>query len=472
MSQEEKDQIDNSLKDELKKQIAAELKEEIKKELMESMKGQKVKEISEPELKETSSVISSTNRVLLPKGILKALGWKKGDVIDFKVEDGRIIGEKVGHSTISASKIKTRREKKTSEEDKNEIATGMTIQVSKYFAYEIAEKKASKKLQQVLENAYKLYDSKNFADGMKLLEMIKSIELKEEEPNRSKMRIAVINFLADILLKYPATIPKQIDEIHEIIQKINSRFLRENAYYTIGKLCKETKHWQFLDDILEILFKALRQYTQTELYAIMDLVEKIVELVENTESGYVNKIIEYIREEVSSMSDHDYKIRCLNYLTRLNAFKEVKNIGKIIKEDTLDGSSERRTLLDALKENREKEKAYLEKHPDYIIEEIDDDETESEDKKGSKKRKKSGKNDKVETKKEHEKDVDHEKDEQEPDKEKGKSKENENDDNKDMIKKEEETVDEEETPDDEEKLEDTTDDELLEELKEAWSEDE
>ena len=112
---------------------------------------------------------------------------------------------------------------------------------------------------------------------------------------------------------------------------------------------------------------------------------------------FKEKIVNFILEKFNDIYDFDYKIRCLNYLTQLESFTDVKKLAMMMKEDTMEGSSERRAVLDALKENREREKSYIENHPDYQATEFDDDDEDSVDEpsKGTSRKKKQSKKEKT-----------------------------------------------------------------------------
>ncbi|MBD3185577.1 AbrB/MazE/SpoVT family DNA-binding domain-containing protein [Candidatus Bathyarchaeota archaeon] len=372
---EDRDDLKEQLKAELKAQLAEELKAELKKEITSSLK----KETAElEEIKETSAVLSSTGRLLIPKEMRKVLGWKKGDVVDFSIDEGMLIGKKVGHTDKKPGKKKSATK---DGEGKNTItaSTGSTINISKYFKFEIDSRKASQELQNIIENAFKLYENGNLVEGLKILEMINSIDLKDEEPDRSKIRFSVISFLSDIIPDHPKIIENQLEEIKGLILKINSRFLRENAYNMLALACKKVGELKTLEEITGILFESMESYKDTEMYAIIDIIEKLIELFKNTELESKARLKNFILEKFSSMYDFDYKVRCVNFLSELDYFKEARRLANGIKAETMEGSSERRTILDAIQENRKRKTEYMEKHPDFKDDEDEVDGDEQDD---------------------------------------------------------------------------------------------
>ncbi|MHA1697534.1 MAG: hypothetical protein ACTSWN_01695 [Promethearchaeota archaeon] len=368
-----KDKITKELKEELKKELKAELKAELEGGLLNKDAGPTISELSD-----TSAVISTTYRVLLPKGLLKKLGWKKGDVIDFKVESGKLVGTKIGHAMKSIKKKSSTSKAKSLEESVAEEASASAeesvarLQVNQYFEFPL-DRKISNKVRQIIENSYNLYEAGSIADAFNVLKMIDNIELKEEEPTRSKIRIAILHFISDVLPRNPQVFLKQLPDFKNIVQKMSSKFLKEKGYALLARGCKEIKAWDQLDNIIGILFTLLEEYSNNEMFAIISLLELIIDLIHDTDSQYAEKVAEYIKNKFDVIQDFDYKIRCLRYLIEIEKFKDVRMLAKKIKDETTEGSAERRNILDVLKLNREKEKAWYEKHPELKMdEEIED----------------------------------------------------------------------------------------------------
>ncbi|MBN2151673.1 MAG: hypothetical protein JW839_09520, partial [Candidatus Lokiarchaeota archaeon] len=101
------DDFKAKLLSELKQQLAGELKEELKKELASSVRTErrsraekeKRPDLPDVEVKEDNAVITSLGNLPLPKGILKSLGWGKGDVIELKVDAGKLSATRIGHTS-------------------------------------------------------------------------------------------------------------------------------------------------------------------------------------------------------------------------------------------------------------------------------------------------------------------------------------------------------------------------------------
>ncbi len=363
---------------ELKQQLSDEIKEDLKKELASSVpssgkskKKEPKEQLPEAPVTETSAVLSSTGRIEIPKGIVKSLGWGKGDVIELKVENGKLIGLRIGHTDVQQKKAPSKDGDAAAKDVQADEATAgalQSINVAKYFEFDFAERPVMGKVKQVLENAHKLYSASNYSDGFKVLGMIETIELKEEEPDRSKMRIAVVKFLNDMLPKDVDASIIQWPMVKDLyIDKANSRYLREKGYALMAdawKRVSDEKARPYFEQVMATLFEMLGKYQVMEMYAIMSLLETIMKLVKGTQSPYLGKFIDYLKDVFNRVEDVDYKIRFIRMLTDLEAFKEAKGLAKTFKETTTEGSGERRLVLDALKDNREKERAFLEKHPE------------------------------------------------------------------------------------------------------------
>nr|MDO8113426.1 hypothetical protein [Candidatus Sigynarchaeota archaeon] len=383
------DEMKAKLLSELKQQLAGELKEELKKEFAASMKPEKEKkpkaekekktDLPEVEPKENSGVISQLGNLPLPKHILKSLGWGKGDVIDLKVENGKLFGERIGHTNIVPKPRAKSAEGGVEGQDAAAAAQAdaASINISRYIEFDFGEKPVIGKMRQILENAFKLYESGNTNDGLKMLDMVDAIELKAEEPDRGKMRMTVVKFLADVLPKHPEAVPIQMLRVMELVKKISTRYLQERAYGFVANAYKQMPQGSAgFEQTLDTLFTLLNRYQVSELYAIISMLETIVKLVQGTNSPHLATTIAYIKDKFAKIDDNDYKIRFIKTLTSLDDFKGAKELAKQFKETTTEGSGERRMVLDALRENRDRQKAYLEKHPELQAEypeDIDDD---------------------------------------------------------------------------------------------------
>nr|MDO8119394.1 hypothetical protein [Candidatus Sigynarchaeota archaeon] len=369
----------SSLKDkllaELKQQLADEIKEDLKKELASSVpstgKGKKKEpkeQLPDAPVTETSAVLSSTGRIEVPKTIIKSLGWGKGDVIELKAENGKLVGTRVGHTDVQQKKAAKDESQAAKDVPVEDVIATSAINVGKYFDFDFAERPVMGKMKQVLENALQLYTSSNYSDGFKVLRMIEGIELKEEEPDRSKMRIAVVKFLNDMLPRDVDASVIQWPMVKDLyIDKANSRYLREKGYALMAdgwKKVNDEKAKPYFEQVMSTLFEMLGKYQITEMYAIISLLETIMKLVKGTQSPHVGKLIDYFKGAFNQVDDIDYKIRFIRMLTELEAFKDAKDLARAFKETTTEGSGERRLVLDCLKENREKEKTYFEKHPE------------------------------------------------------------------------------------------------------------
>ena len=294
-------QLKQQLREELRQEFSGQLKEDIKKDIMESMKGKQNE------------------------------AWIKNDQPDPEAA----------------------------------IEAQQEFNASKYFEFDFADRHLLTKLRQIIENANQLYEAKNFAEGIKILEMVETIELKEDEPDRSKMRVTVIKYLSEILPANPEAVAEQVPDVLEMIKKISSRYLQEKGYTLLASACKQSEQgYPYFDQIMDVLFGMLLKYQTTELYAIISLLESLINLVRGTTSPFVQKLVEYIKEKFDQIDDNDYKVRFIKELTFLEAYTDAKELGKTFKATTADESGERRAVLDALKENRDAYKAYLEKHPE------------------------------------------------------------------------------------------------------------
>ncbi|MEX2681129.1 MAG: hypothetical protein Q6373_005985 [Candidatus Sigynarchaeota archaeon] len=368
------DDFKAKLLSELKQQLAGELKEELKKEIASSVKAErkpraekeKKPDLPEVEVKEDNAVISALGNLPLPKGILKALGWGKGDVIELKVDAGKLLATRIGHTNvIPKPKAKASEGATEGVEIKGQEDSAVTASLSKYFEFDFGERHVMGKLRQIIENAARLYEAGNFVEGFKVLGMIDGIELKSEEPDRGKMRFTAVKFLADALSKHPEAIATQGSQVMELIKKINTPFLREKAYGFLAAGYKNIPEAsQAFEQVLDILFNLLKRYPTTDLFAIVPLLESIIKIVKGTKSPHLAKVIGYIKENFPAIEDNDYKIRFIKMLTSLEDFKGAKELAKAFKAQTTEGSTERRQVLDALRENRDMQRAWLEKHPE------------------------------------------------------------------------------------------------------------
>ncbi|MFX0098926.1 MAG: hypothetical protein ACFFCS_05045 [Candidatus Hodarchaeota archaeon] len=355
------------LKEQLKSELMKELKDELKKELAESSKEAKSKSLKKSDLDDNSAVLTSTGNIKISKPFLKVLNWRKGDVVKYKIDQGKLIIEKIGH-TDAAAKVSKKAAEDGTADGEIQVEASSDLVVGKYFEYDLMEKKAPNEVRKYIENSYKLYKSGNYNDGLKILEMIDNIELKEEEPDRSKMRLTIINYLADILPKFPAAVSSQVPAILEISKKISSRYLQEKAYGLIALVCKDLKHWEYFDQIVEILYNLLLKYSDTEMFGIISLLEITVFMIADTPSKFIDDYKNYILSKFDIITDFDYKIRVIQFLNEMNCFKEARELASSIKKDTLEGSHERRLVLDIMKEIREKGKDFFEKNPDLLVE--------------------------------------------------------------------------------------------------------
>ncbi len=368
------DDFKAKLLSELKQQLAGELKEELKKELAASLRPErkpraekeKRPDLPDVEVKEDNAVISALGNLPLPKAILKTLGWGKGDVIELKVDAGKLSAARIGHTNvIPKPKAKAGEGGAEGQEGKEPEESAATTSLSKYFEFEFGERQVMGKLKQVLENAVKLYDAGNVVDGLKVLAMIDGIELKSEEPDRGKMRFTIVKFLADVLPKHPDAIVTQGPQVMELIKKISTPFLREKAYGFLAAGYRNVPEAnQAFEQVLDILFNLLKKYPITDLFAIVPLLENIIKIVKGTNSPHLAKIIAFINENFPDIEDNDYKIRFIKMLTSVEDFRGAKELAKAFKAQTTEGSTERRQVLDALRENRDMQKVWLEKHPD------------------------------------------------------------------------------------------------------------
>lgn len=375
---------------ELKQQLTSELKDELMKELKPSKKGKKAAEpgeaLPEVEVKENSAILSSTGKLDLPKHVLKTLGWQKGDVIELAIDGDKMTCQRVGRTTLPArSKAAAPAETDAPGDPVRQAGPAPGLNIGEYFEFEFTERGVAGRVKQVLENAYSLYESGNYADGLKILEMIEKIELKDEEPDRSKMRMGIVKFITSMAVKYPAVTASQVPTAFEMIDKINSRFLKEKAYWVVGNACKRLDDAKdMFDKVLGVLFAALSRYQNTDMYAIVPLLEQVLKLVSGVDTPYTARIKEFMIEKFSQTDDVDYKMRIIRLLTSMDAFAEASALGRQFKETTTEGSSERRAVLDALKENRDKKKAYFEAHPDLQPDVEEEDLEEEVPKKGKK----------------------------------------------------------------------------------------
>lgn len=372
MENENQDEMRDKLLADLKKQLAGELKEELKKEIATSLKNDGKKDISAEQLKDNSAILSSTGRILVPKPILKALNWKKGDVLELSIDKGTLIAECVGH-TDAKKKPKKKEDAAAPSDDGIPIIEGgdSKLNVMKFIEFEFEDRKILDKLTKVLDNAYKLYENNNFNDAFKLLDMINSFEINQEEPDRSKMRISVINFLSEVFSEFQEAMDKQLPETLEIVKKINSRYLREKAYSKLAIVSKRSETARpVFENILQELFDALDKYQDTEMYAIVSLVENLIELIIDIDSPYMDKMVEYLNDKFNITIDIDYKMRFIRFLAQLHHFNRARYLANSFKETTTEGSSERRMALDVLKEIRDAKSEYLDKYPEFKDEEI------------------------------------------------------------------------------------------------------
>nr|MDO8084451.1 hypothetical protein [Candidatus Sigynarchaeum springense]MDO8118549.1 hypothetical protein [Candidatus Sigynarchaeota archaeon] len=368
------DDLKAKLLSELKQQLAGELKEELKKELASSVKAErkpraekeKKPDLPEVEVKEDNAVISALGNLPLPKGILKTLGWGKGDVIELKVDAGKLSATRIGHTNlIPKPKVKAGEGTAEGQEIKGQEESAAIASLSKYFEFDFGERHVMGKLRQIIENAARLYDAGNVIDGFNVLGMIDHIELKSEEPDRGKMRFTAVKFLADVLPKHPEAIASQGPQVMELIKKISTPFLREKAYGFLAASYKDIPEAnQAFEQVLDILFNLLKKYPISDLFAIVPLLENVLKIVKGSNSPYLAKIIGFIKENFPAIEDNDYKIRFIKMLTSVEDFKGAKELAKAFKAQTTEGSTERRQVLDALRENRDLQKAWLEKHPE------------------------------------------------------------------------------------------------------------
>ncbi len=396
------DDFKAKLLEELKQQIAGEMKE-LKKELAASVKPErkpraekeKKPDLPDVEVKEDNAVISALGNLPLPKAILKTLGWGKGDVIELKVDAGKLSATRVGHTNVVPKpKSKAGEGAAEGQEGKEQDESAASASLSKYFEFDFGEKNVMGKLKQILENAAKLYDAGNVTEGLKVLAMIDGIELKSEEPDRGKMRFTVVKFLADVIPKHPEAVATQGPQVMELIKKISTPFLREKAYGFLAMGYKNVKEAnEPFEQVLDILFSLLKKYPTTDLFAIVPLLENILKIVKGTSSPHLAQAIAYINENFAAIEDNDYKIRFIKMLTSVENFKGAKELAKAFKAQTTEGSAERRQVLDALRENRDLQKAWLEKHPEMaeaFSDEGDEDLLEELKEKKSKKKPKEG----------------------------------------------------------------------------------
>jgi bifunctional DNA-binding transcriptional regulator/antitoxin component of YhaV-PrlF toxin-antitoxin module len=367
------DDFKAKLLEELKQQIAGEMKE-LKKELAASVKPErkpraekeKKPDLPDVEVKEDNAVISALGNLPLPKAILKSLGWGKGDVIELKVDAGKLSATRVGHTNVVPKpKGKAGEGVADGQEGKEQEESAATASLSKYFEFDFGEKNVMGKLKQFLESAAKLYEAGNVTEGFKILAMIDGIELKSEEPDRGKMRFTAIKFLADVLPKHPEAIVTQGPQVMELIKKISTPFLREKAYGFLAMGYKNVPAANAVfEQVLDILFGLLKKYPTTDLFAIVPLLENILKIVKGTSSPHLAQAIAYINENFAAIEDNDYKIRFIKMLTSVEDFRGSKELAKAFKAQTTEGSAERRQVLDALRENRDLQKVWLEKHPE------------------------------------------------------------------------------------------------------------
>src|SRR5271157_5167939 len=390
---------------ELKAQLSGEIKEELKKEFSESMRParksrtekEKKPELPDTEVKENSAVISQLGNLPIPKHLLKTIGWGKGDVIDLKIENGKLLGERVGHTNV----IPKQKAKGAEGAGEGQAGTGegkadstATSGVMKYIEFEFSEKPVMGKLRQVLENASKLYESGNAADGLNVLNMIESIELKVEEPDRGKMRMTAVKFLVDMIAKHPEAMETQMPQAMEITTKIATRYLQERAYGFVAAVYKQIPEGEAgFEQVMEVLFGSLTKYHVSELYAIISLLETIIKLLQGTSSPHITKVVDYIKDKFSKIDDNDYKVRFIKMLTSLEAFDDARALGKEFKAQTTEDSGEHRAALDALRENRDAQNVFFEKHPELqpeTAEDLDADIDEELQKKSKKKPKETG----------------------------------------------------------------------------------
>jgi bifunctional DNA-binding transcriptional regulator/antitoxin component of YhaV-PrlF toxin-antitoxin module len=368
------DDFKAKLLSELKQQLAGELKEELKKEIAASVKAErrpraekeKKPDLPDVDVKEDNAVISALGNLPLPKAILKSLGWGKGDVIELKVDAGKLSATRVGHTNVVPKpKVKAGEGATEGQEGKEQEESAAATSMSKYFEFEFGEKNVTGKVKQVLENAAKLYEVGNVTDGLKVLAMIDGIELKSEEPDRGKMRFTVVKFLADVLPKHPEAVATQGSQVMELIKKISTPFLREKAYGFLAMGYKNVPSANAaFEQVLDILFTLLKKYPTTELFAVVPLLENILKNVRGSTSPHLAQAIAYINENFAAIDDNDYKIRFIKMLTSVDDFKGAKELAKTFKLQTTEGSTERRQVLDALRENRDLQKVWLEKHPE------------------------------------------------------------------------------------------------------------
>lgn len=368
------DDLKARLLSELKKELAGEFKEELKKELAESVRSErkpraekeKKPELPEVEVKEDNAVISPLGNLPLPKPILKTLGWGKGDVIELKVDGGRLTATRVGHTNVMPRpKAKAGEGGAEGTDGKTQEESAAATSLSRYFEFTFDEKSAMNKLKTVIENAARLYEAGNVVEGWKVLSMIDGIELKAEEPDRGKMRFSAVKFLADVLPKHPEAIETQGPQVMELIKKISTPFLREKAYCFLATGYKNVPQASAaFEQVLDILFTLLKKYPTTDLFAIVPLLENILKILKGTSSPHLAQAIAFIKETFPAIDDNDYKIRFIKMLTFVEDFRGSKELAKTFKAQTTEGSSERRQVLDALRENRDAQKAWLEKHPE------------------------------------------------------------------------------------------------------------
>jgi bifunctional DNA-binding transcriptional regulator/antitoxin component of YhaV-PrlF toxin-antitoxin module len=368
--------LKEQLREELRQELAGQLKEDIMKDIKESLKGEKKErkskeekaegpQLPDVEIKENNAVLSQLGNLPIPKAVLRTLGWGKNDVIELAIENNnsKLVCTRVGHTNTPKQKAKS--ETPTDAELAAATETPQGFNASKYFEFDFADRHLLTKLRQIIENANQLYEAKNFDEGIKILEMVETIELKEDEPDRSKMRVTVIKYLSEILPANPEAVAEQVPYVLEMIKKISSRYLQEKGYTLLASACKQSEQgYPYFDQIMDVLFGMLLKYQTTELYAIISLLESLIKLARGTTSPFVQKLVEYIKEKFDQIDDNDYKVRFIKLLTSLEAYTDAKELGKAFRATTVDGSGERRAVLDALKENRDAYKAYLEKHPE------------------------------------------------------------------------------------------------------------
>jgi hypothetical protein len=254
--------------------------------------------------------MTKTGAITLPKDIRDKLPQKA--TFAFWKDMSRLIFQPISQQDIPNLNLaveekkekqpKKRAEKKAGEEgevgkkgERKKAIQGPQFEPAKYFLYEFDNQD---KVSVAIESAFYKFAEQppNLEEGVNRIKYVLITYIGGNSTTDSRLRNTMINFMCDVVEKF------QIQELlafmdEKIVFFIKSKFLLEQSLIKILCAALKVKNYEIMKKFLQEIFKSAESYPDTDLFAIMQALKKVVYEIIKVGVDIPQEIKGYIRDE-------------------------------------------------------------------------------------------------------------------------------------------------------------------------------